>query len=562
MSLIQELKRRKVVRVALGYLVLGWVLLQVADTIAPMMNLPETAPRFVLFLLIVLFPVAVFLAWAFELRPTDGVELSRDSAGRSVIAVAIAVVLAAGFSSYFLWNNDDVEVADSVVPPASEPVAASDSKASIAVLPFVDLSASGDQEYFGDGIAEELLNVLASLDALSVASRTSAFAFKGENRNVSEIASILDVSFVLEGSVRKASDRLRITAQLIDTSTDRHLWSDTYDRELNADNVFAIQDEIAKAIVTALDSELDLGLDDEVAVSVITENFDAYDLYLQSQRLSRILSTDNVSTQVELLQRAVELDAGFVEAWAQLAESLGIVPTWNHHLDAREYLGRSIDAANQALSLDSGNWVAYEALSFAHFELHEWDEYFGVVQVQTDLFPDFVQNHEQLMGLGYLGAANDAAAQWTREYPDDSFSPLLEGLYLSYTGQFEAAIERFEVALSNGYLGGAQFNLADAYMYLGDSAPMTAILSMTYETHDPELLPLVPYMVEYAGATGVERDAAGSRFKLIAREMGFSEEDLVRAGPKWGIRSPESIVMLYGRYDVITNHYWGNTPMF
>ena len=560
-ALFEELKRRKVFRVAAAYLVLGWVLIQVADTIAPMMNLPEAAPRFVLFLLIVLFPVAVFLAWVFELRPTDGDAVAARAAGRQFAVVAVAVALAGGGAWYFLWRPPAPVEPAAALPPAAE-AGAQGARASIAVLPFADLSPEGDQEYFGDGIAEELLNVLASIDELEVASRTSAFAFKEQSRNVGEIADILGVAFVLEGSVRKASDRLRITAQLIDAGSDRHLWSETFDRDLTVDNVFAIQDEIATAIVAALDAELELGIGGRVDITAVTVNLDAYDLYLKARQLLGIRSVENTRRFVELMEQVVELDPEFAEAWGMLAAWTSFLPTWDHSLESPPLQRRAIELARHALQLDPRNENAHLALSSAYFGLYEWESYQAAIDEAARVVPEFIQNAEGPMGLGYLDQSRGLAEQQSAKHPDDPFFHLILALYFNHTRQFEKAIPEFREAILKGYVGGAEFDLAAAYQALGDSTVMSAILSREYEAYDPELLVLLPHIVELMLASGEESGRAASRFRVVARELGFSEADLVRPGPRFGLRTPNEVAIAYGRFDVITNRYWGNSPMF
>ena len=256
----------------------------------------------------------------------------------------------------------------------AEPASTAPEQASIAVLAFADLSPEGDQEYFGDGISESLLNVLSKIDQLSVSSRTSSFAFKGENRNVTDIAEILNVAHVLEGSVKKAGNRVLITAQLIDASQNRHLWSDTYERELTTENIFAIQAEIATAIVAALSEELGLGIESEVSVMAGTENMDAYDLFLQAKETSNIDFTENVRKRVELLARAVELDPNFAEAWAMYAGELTSLTSWDHTLDIALYQNRAIAAAERAIEIDPSIEEAYKALIDAYFYLNEWEK--------------------------------------------------------------------------------------------------------------------------------------------------------------------------------------------
>jgi TolB-like protein len=434
--------------------------------------------------------------------------------------------------------------------------------ASIAVLPFADLSPEGDQEYFGDGIAEELLNVLASIDELEVASRTSAFAFKEQNRNVSEIANILSVTYVLEGSVRKASDSLRITAQLIDAASDRHLWSDTFDRELTADNIFAIQDEIAKSIVGALDSELALGVGDSVDISAATGNLDAYELYLQARQLGSIKSAENAKQIVDVLERAVELDAEFAEAWGLLAASTTFLPTWDHSLEPEPYHRRAIEVGQRALRLDPANSDAHVALASAFFSLYEWESYRAAVGEAYRVVPNYVENPEGLMGLGYLEQAYDLATKHSAKLPDEGYYDLLQGLYFNHMRQFRQAIPKFQNAILRGYIGGAEFDLASAYLSLGDNVFMTAILSREYDAYDPELLVLLPHIINLMSVSDDGFTGAASRFRIIARELGFTEEDLVQPGPRFGPRTPNAVALAYARMDVVTDRYWGNSPMF
>jgi adenylate cyclase len=250
MSLFTELKRRNVFRVALFYIVAAWVVIQVAETLLPVFDVPDGALRAVVIILALGFPLALVFAWAFELTP-DGLKRDQDArvdpatkqqtAQKLNWATLIAAVLAIGL----LIADRLMPEPESVSAPASASTSADASEgpdpASIAVLPFADLSPGGDQGYFSDGIAEEILNALARIESLNVTSRTSAFAFKSQSElGIRDIAEELHVRHVLEGSVRKAADTIRITAQLIDATTDQHLWSETYDRRLTAENVFAI----------------------------------------------------------------------------------------------------------------------------------------------------------------------------------------------------------------------------------------------------------------------------------------------------------------------------------
>ena len=324
MGLFTELKRRNVFRVGAAYAVLGWVVIQVTDFAVPALRLPEWVPSLVFYLGLIGFPFALFFAWAFELTP-EGIKLESDidrsqsvthSTGRKVnyatiglLAVAVAFLV---FDKYGLIPAEDTHQT-----PIEEQVAELTEK-SIAVLPFVNLSSDPEQEFFSDGISEELLNVLAQFPDLRVAARTSSFQFKGDNRDISEIAKLLKVAHVLEGSVRKSGSRLRITAQLIDADTGFHLWSKTYDREL--EDVFAIQDEISGAIGEAMKAELALqGQDVATLPKVVeTKNTLAYESYLKGRHLINQRGNIAISEARRQLEKSVRLDPNFAPAQAQL----------------------------------------------------------------------------------------------------------------------------------------------------------------------------------------------------------------------------------------------------
>jgi TolB-like protein len=330
-SLFNELKRRNVFKVGTGYLVLSWVIIQVTDTAVPALHLPEWVNSLVFFLGAIGFPFALFFAWAFEITP-EGVkkesEVDRDESittktGKK-LEFAIFGLLVFGLG-YFFWESriENVPSNTTISSEVDSASAALISKkpttnpASIAVLAFSDLSPKGDQEYFSDGISEEILNVLVKIESLEVSSRTSSFQFKGREIGIPEIAKSLKVRHVLEGSVRKAGDTIRITAQLIDAENDKHLWSETYDRPLDVKNIFAIQDEIAHAIVKALSLTLDSKNRASIEVVPTTENLTAYDLFLKARPMFQARSQLNIAD--DLLKQAIELDSKFATAWEMRA---------------------------------------------------------------------------------------------------------------------------------------------------------------------------------------------------------------------------------------------------
>jgi TolB-like protein len=352
-KLFGELKRRNVFRVAGVYVVVGWLLAQVATTLEEAIGLPVWFDGMIVAVLLLGLPIALVFAWAFEMTPEGVVRTEAVPEDQSITAhtgrkldVAIIVGLAL-LGAMIVWQ----QLSGTSVPPEEAPAIVESElidDSSIAVLPFADLSPAGDQEYFSDGISEEILNVLVGVDGLEVTSRTSSFQFKGRELGIPEIATQLKVRHVLEGSVRKSGATIRVTAQLIDSSNDKHLWSDTYDRPLTAENVFEIQDDIANAIVAALSDALGVGRIEPVHVAITTRNLDAYELFLQA--MPKFHDRVDLDVADELLARAVELDPGFSQAWEVraalqlLARNYGYVDTTREESQQRatEYADRAI----------------------------------------------------------------------------------------------------------------------------------------------------------------------------------------------------------------------------
>ncbi len=349
MSLFQELKRRNVFRVSIAYAIVAWLILQILDVVVPILEIPDWVGKAVLLVVALGFPVVLVFAWAFELTP-EGLKFERDvdrsqsitpNTGRKLdfMIIGVLVIALVLFSlDKFHWS------ADSGSPKMQ--------KRSIAVLPFINMSGDPEQLYFSDGISEEILNALVRVEGISVASRTSSFNFRNHEQSIPEIADALGVLFVLEGSVRKSGNQIRITAQLIDAESDRHLWSDTYDRELV--NIFVIQSEIANAITSAIHSELGIASDVEVQIKTLTENMNAYDLYLKgSMAFSRRAVQQDVTDSITWLEQAVSLDPEFAAAWEALAATYSIVPFWGvTDRTLEEYLQLSTNAVDRALGIE------------------------------------------------------------------------------------------------------------------------------------------------------------------------------------------------------------------
>jgi TolB-like protein/Tfp pilus assembly protein PilF len=316
-SFFAELQRRNVYKVAVAYAVVAWLLMQVASQIFPFFEIPNWTIRLVIMLLALGFPIALVLAWAFELTPegikrTEEVNLSksiRRKTGRKldflIIAVLLLVIAALLFQRFH---------------PKVAPAIASSPEKSIAVLPFENLSRDPDNAYFADGVQEEVLTRLASIAGLKVISRTSTQQYQSKPRNLREIAQQLGVANILEGSVQKAADQVRVNVQLVNAQTDSHLWADTYDRKLT--DIFGVESEIAKRIAEALQAKL-TGHEEQALAVKPTNNPEAYDVYLRGLAFyaRTAYSRDFALKAVDSYERAVQLDPNFAVAWARLSRA-------------------------------------------------------------------------------------------------------------------------------------------------------------------------------------------------------------------------------------------------
>jgi len=371
MSFFEELKRRNVFRMGIAYVVVAWVLLQAVDFALDIISAPNWVMQVFFIAAVVGMPVVLIISWIFELTP-EGIkresEIDRSlsvtqSTGRKMDrTIIIFLVIAVGLllADRFMPRESSAPSSTTTLAVENDSMkTAANDIHSIAVLPFVNMSSDPEQEYFSDGLSEELLNRLAKNSLLQVAARTSSFQFKGQNHDISEIGKQLKVDHVLEGSVRKSANRLRITAQLIQVDSGYHLWSETYEREIN--DIFAIQDDISLAISTALEAEL--GTSSAQVDSKATENLAAYQMYLEARYLLAKRGEANMLKANRLFEQAVDLDPGFSRAWSGLAFNYSLLPAYGSTVStqqAREKVGIS---ANKAIQLDPGNAEAYVALA-------------------------------------------------------------------------------------------------------------------------------------------------------------------------------------------------------
>ena len=430
MQLFQELQHRNVFRVAIGYVVSSWLLIQVADLVLENIGSPDWVMQTIMLVLTLGFPVVVFFSWAYEVTPEgikreseiDRTQSIRHHTGRKLDRAIVAVlVLALGYLAYdkfVLGPQRATELLEGLKQAATEQaVVATDVPAepdnSIAVLPFVNMSSDEEQEYFSDGLSEELLNLLAKIPELHVAARTSSFSFKGKDLEVTEIASRLKVAHVLEGSVRKHNQQLRITAQLIRADNGYHLWSETYDRQL--DNIFEIQEEIAFAVVDALK----ITLLNEAPKTRKTDTA-AYQLFLEGQYLKRQISEDALLKAIEAFNQAVEIDPSYAPAWAEMADTY-IWVGGSEKFSSEEGHAHALadQAIEKAISIDPDYAFAYYVRGiswiFTKREFNRW-----------------IEDFKHALELE----------------PDNAFLIAAMGKGAFVTGQFDLAIAQYQAALA------------------------------------------------------------------------------------------------------------------
>ncbi|RLA25644.1 MAG: hypothetical protein DRQ63_09420 [Gammaproteobacteria bacterium] len=392
MSFFNELKRRNVFRVGIAYTITAWLIAQVAELAADSFLAPNWVMKMIITVLMLGFPVSLVLAWAFELTTAGLRRETRIEAGQSTAqtttgkldrTIIIALVAALAYIAYgklVIDPNRDAVLLESAmqqsaaVTPEPESIESplEANKLSIAVLPFINMSSDPEQEYFSDGITEEILNHLAKNRELQVAARTSAFSFKGQDQDIRQIGEMLGVGTILEGSVRKDGAYIRITAQLIRASDGFHLWAETYDRKL--ENIFAIQDDIASQIAAAL--QISLGITtQQPGHSEKLVNPESYDLYLRARTLHRQRGRGHLLEALELFQQALDIDPQFAPAWAGLAHTYNDIQ-YSLSSEELERIGdinaESRVAAQKALELDPSLATALHAMANSQRRRLEW----------------------------------------------------------------------------------------------------------------------------------------------------------------------------------------------
>ncbi|HSE12525.1 MAG TPA: hypothetical protein VLB69_07815 [Rudaea sp.] len=462
MSLIDELKRRNVFKAGAAYLALGWVVTQVTSTVAPLLHMPDWIGPVVVWIGVIGFPFVIMFSWIYELTP-EGLKREREvdrsasithiTSRRLDYIIIGLLVVAIGLFAFDRFAPRKAEPAvaareaTSAVPNA--PPATSGN--SIAVLPFVDMSQTKDQEYFSDGLSEELLNLLAQVPQLRVIARTSSFAFKGKEVGVAEIAKTLNVAHVLEGSVRKSGDTLRITAQLIRAADSSHLWSETYDRQLT--DVFKVQDEIAAAVVAQL--KVKLLPAQNVTNPPRTANTEAYNQYLLGNQFFNRGTVEGYRLAVAAYKKAIELDPAYAAAYAGLSYAElyagDYVGTAEENIAARQ---RALAAADKSIALAPDLADGYSARGWLRSSVtRDWSGGQADFEKALALEPGnaLVQRRYGVL-LQSLGRLPESIAATRKAIELDPLSSAawnnLCGVYSSDPGQFRAAHEAVDRALA------------------------------------------------------------------------------------------------------------------
>jgi len=430
-SFFAELKRRNVYKVAIAYGVVAWLLMQVASQIFPFFEIPNWAVRLVVLLLIIGFPVALILAWAFELTP-EGIkraeavdEAEKRSRGAVwIYIVVIAAVLSVGLfvlGRYSAHRSISNEVGAGERLPATQ-VNQPISEKSLAVLPFANLSGNPENAYFAAGIQDEIITRLAKIGQLKVISCLSTQRFKSAPDDLPAIANQLGVANILQGSVQRTADTVRVNVQLVKADTDNHLWADTFDRKLT--DVFQIESDIAKTIAEKLQAKL-TGSEERAISANPTESLEAHQLYLQGRYLWNRRTGQNLKKALGYFQQAVEKDSGYALAYTGISDSCALIPVYGAGTP-REYYPRAKAAAEKARELDDTLGEAHTSLANVFFRYLELAQSAREFERSIELNPNYPTAHQWYgrLTLLALGQFDRAIAEVKRAVEIDPVSPI------------------------------------------------------------------------------------------------------------------------------------------
>jgi len=418
-SIFSELKRRSVFKVAIVYLAAAWLLLQVAATVAPILELPTWFEKTVLLLLVLGFPVAIILAWAFQLTPAG---VQRDSGRESPPTekrrpVDRIVVLVLGLALVYFVTDKFFFLERGMGDPL---------EASVAVLPFTNMTQDDSNDPFAAGIHDDLLTHLSRIASLKTTSRTSVLQYRDTTKTIPEIAAELGVATIVEAGVQRSGNRVRINVQLIDAAADEHLWAETYDRELTATNVFEIQSDIARAIAAQLQAALTS--DDLRRLEAIpTDNIDALQSYFIGKKMLEDRTVSSLTAAVEYFEKVVELDPNFALGWSGLADANMLLPEYSASVDRDTVRERSDFAVARALELQPD--LPYVSSSAAWAKLihdYDWEGAENTFRRALEIEPDNTNVlHWLSHTLSWQGRHDEAVAVARRAHEIDPDSNLM-----------------------------------------------------------------------------------------------------------------------------------------
>ncbi|MGE5213502.1 MAG: tetratricopeptide repeat protein [Nitrospirota bacterium] len=507
-NFFSELKRRNVYKVAVAYAVVGWVIAQIATQIFPFLEIPNWIVRLIILLIAIGFPIALVIAWAFESTP-EGIKrtevadaMPATAGGRKKHAWIYVVVIAAAVSvTLFFIGRYTAE--SNPTPRHSEAATVSPPEKSIAVLPFDNLSRDPDNAFFAEGVQDEILTRLAKVADLKVIARTSTQKFKSAPENLPDIAKQLGVANILEGSVQKVNDQVRVNVQLINALTSAHLWAEIYDRKLT--DIFAVESDIAKTIADALQAKL-TGSEKQMMAAQPTTDTTAYELYHKGRSLWERRSGDNIPKAIALYEQAIARDPNYALAYAGLSNAYILLPFFAG-ADRLDAYAKAKDAALKALRLDSNLAEAHLALGKVLF--------FGAIDVvgamgeyerAIELKPNDATAHHWYGNdtLAALGRFDEAIAEGKRAVELDPLSPIINadlGTTFYYAGRYEESVRQLRKVLEiDPAFFYAHFNLGIVLQVTGDLSGAIAEYEKAKQLNDDQFMSVVCAQAKaYAG---------------------------------------------------------------
>jgi TolB-like protein/Flp pilus assembly protein TadD len=536
MNIFSELKRRNVYKVAVAYAVVAWLVIQASSIFLPAFNAPQWAMQVVILILVIGFPIALIFSWAFEFTPEGIVRESEidpsksiaRKTGRKIVAITVVLaVIAAGLLAFQLvgrdrWSRQSQESEGPPTAAGSPPIPPK----SIAVLPFDNLSRDPDNAYFCEGVQDEILTRLAKVSDLKVISRTSTQQFKSAPENLPRIAKQLGVAHILEGSVQKANDQVRVNVQLVNGLNDAHLWADTYDRKLN--DIFAVESEIAKTIADTLQAKL-TGSEQQAIAARPTENTEAHQLYLKGRFFWNKRTTSDLMKSIDYFEQAIAIDPHYALAYAGVADGYVLLPGYTAGAP-RDCYPKAITAAKKALELDDTPAEAHTTLGMAlwsyEFDFEQANREF---QRAIELNPNYATGHQQYgnVTLSALGRFDEAIAESKRAVELDPLSLIINtdlGMSYYFARRYDQAIEQFRKALE------IDPNFYFAHLELGEAlAEKRAFGEAIDEYQKARALNDDPFVL---GALGNAYARSGNRteaLKILDQLKNLSKERYVNA---------------------------------